>query len=324
MWNVTGEIMKRSRQNVLKIVAATAVSVFSLASVVIATVAWFSFASKTQANGETFKVVANGSGYDIGDINLYKFNYSEETIGTGDNAFTVVNYLTPYTGNVGKYLFDSTRHQFGEEVNSVWEPVTVMNIFDPIDLIVQRHELIDLNCNAIYEVTVTSSAFTDCYLSLDAIHLEDKTKNNNEIFLSDCVDFDVFTEADLADGTNGYFPNGDEYYPSYYSRIPHALTAEETTYYKIAYLSSLTSQDVSTNTHAHFYGNNPKPESVNITHNRQISFHGESEVKSLKLYINVNYAVSELNKYASSIYQRNIHAVFDYAFEIKVSQGALS
>lgn len=312
------------KSKTLKIIAGTTVTVFSLFSCVIAAVAWFAFAKQARADGETFKVVANGSGYDIGDINLYKFNYSEETIGTGDNAFTVVNYLTPYTGNVGKYLFDRERHQFGEEVNSVWEPVTVMNIYDPIDLIVQRHELIDLNCNAIYEVTVTSSAFTDCYLTLDAIHLEDKTKNNNEIFLSDCVDFDVYTEADLADGANGYFPNGDEYYPSYYSRIPHALTAEEITYYKIAYLSSLTPQELSTNTHAHFYGSNPKPESVNVTRNRELSFHGENEVKSLKLYINVNYAVSELNKYVTSIYQSNIHAVFDYAFEIKVSQGALS
>ena len=316
--------MKKSKQNVLKIVAATGVSVFSLASVVIATVAWFSFASKAQANGETFKVVANGSGYDIGDINLYKFNYSEDTVGTGENAFTVVNYLTPHTGNVGKYLFDSQRHQFGEEVNSEWTPVTVMNIFDPIDLIVQRHELIDLNCNAIYEITVSSSAFTNCYLTLDAIHLDDKTKNNNEIFLTDCVDFDVYTEADLADGANGNFPNGDEYYPSYYSRIPHTLTTEETIYYKISYLSSLTSQQLPINNHSHFYGVEPKPESVNVASNRQISFHGENEVKSLKLYINVNYAVSELNKYATSIYSRNIRAVFDYAFEIKISQGALS
>lgn len=316
--------MKMLKSKTLQIIAGTTVTVFSLFSCAIAAVAWFAFAKQARADGETFKVVANGSGYDIGDINLYKFNYSEETIGTGDNAFTVINYLTPYTGNVGKYLFDRQRHQFGEEVNSVWEPVTVMNIFDPIDLIVQRHELIDLNCNAIYEISVTSSAFTNCYLTLDAIHLEDKTKNNNEIFLSDCVDFDVYTEADLVDGANGNFPNGDEYYPSYYDRIPHALSDEEITYYKVSYLSSLTSQEFATNTHAHFYGSNPKPESVNVAHNRQISFHGENETKSLKLYVNVNYAVSELNKYATSIYQNNIHAVFDYAFEIKISQGALS
>lgn len=315
--------MERKGKRALTIIAGTAVTVFSLFSCVIAAVAWFSFAKQAQAQGETFKVVANGNGYDIRDINLYKFNYSEETVGTGENAFTVVNYLTPYTGNVGKYLYDGERHQFGEEVESTWEPVTVMNLYDPIDLIVQRHELIDLNCNAIYEITVTSSAFTNCYLSLDAILLEEKTKNNNEIFLSDCVDFDVYTEEDLADGANGNFPNGDEYYPSYYSRIPHALTEEETVFYKVAYLSSLTKQEFSYNDHAHFYGGQTKPTSVNVSRNRPIVFKGQNEVKTLKLYINVNYAVSELNKYASSIYSRNIHAVFDYAFELGISVGVL-
>ena len=316
--------MKRSKQNIVKIIAASAVTVFSLFSCVIAAVAWFSFAKRAQAQGETFKVRANGNGYDIGDINLYKFNYSEETIGTGENAFTVINYLTPYTGNVGKYLYDGERHQFGKEVDSTWNAVTVMNIFDPIDLIVQRHELIDLNCNAIYEISVSSSAFTNCYLSLEALLLEEKTKLNDEIFLSDCVDFDVYTEQDLADGVNGNFPNGDEYYPSYYSCIPHSLTDEEIVYYKIAYLSSLTKQELSINDHAHFYGNQTKPESISVTRNRPLLFQGENEVKTLKLYINVNYAVSELNKYTTSIYSRNIHAVFDYAFELNISAGVLN
>ena len=159
---------------------------------------------------------------------------------------------------------------------------------------------------------------------IDAINnLEEKTKNNNEIFLSDCVDFDVYTEEDLADGANGNFPNGDEYYPSYYSRIPHALTEEETVFYKVAYLSSLTKQEFSYNDHAHFYGGQTKPTSVNVSRNRPIVFKGQNEVKTLQLYINVNYAVSELNKYASSIYSRNIHAVFDYAFELGISVGVL-
>lgn len=316
--------MKMLKSKTLKIIAGTTITVFSLFSCVIAAVAWFAFAKQAKAQGETFRVVANGNGYDIGDINLYKFNYGERTVGSGENEFTMIDYLTPYTGNVGKYLYDKNRHQFGETVESVWEPVTVMNIFDPIDLIIQSHELIDLNCNAIYEVTLSSTAFTNCYFGLDAYRLTEKTKLASEIFLSECVDFDVYTEADLADGPSGHFPNGNEYYPSYYSRLDHELTDEETIFYKIAYLSSLTKQELSTNDHAHFYGQQEMPETIPVTRNRPITFQGENERKELKVYINVNYAVSELNKYATSIYSRNIHAVFDYAFEFKVSQGVLS
>ncbi len=54
--------MKRSKQNIVKIIAASAVTVFSLFSCVIAAVAWFSFAKRAQVQGETFKVRANGNG----------------------------------------------------------------------------------------------------------------------------------------------------------------------------------------------------------------------------------------------------------------------
>ena len=315
---------ERKGKKTLTLIAGTAVTVFSLFSCVIAAIAWFSFASQAKADGETFRVVANGNGYDVGTINLYKFNYSESTVGSGENQIVMVDYLTPYTGNVGKYLYDRTRHQFGETVQSVWTPVTTMNIFDPIDLIIQRHDLIDLNCNAIYEVTLNSSAFTNCYFGLDALRLIDKTKLANEIFLTECVDFDVYTEADLADGAQGNFPNGDEYYPSYYARMGRSLTAEEEIYYKVSYLASLSKQELATNDHAHFYGQQVTPETVEVTKNRPITFQGQSDIKSLKVYINVNYAVSELNKYATSIYSSNIHAIFDYAFEFKISQGVIS
>lgn len=307
----------------LKIVGATLSAIFSLSSVFTATLAWFAFGESANVTGSSFSVVVAGSGFDLGDINLYKFNYSQRTVGTGHTAVTIIDYLTPYTGNVGKYLFNETEHQFGETVESVWKPVTVMNAFDPIDLIVQNHSLIDLNCNAIYEVTVSSSSLTNCYLTVDSFRLTDKTKQNSEIFLTDCVDFDVYTEADLADGISGHFPSGDEYYPSYYARLGRELTDEEEVFYKIAYLSSLTKQQLSTNDHAHFYGTTPKPETIEVTKNRQSIFTGPNAVKNMKIYINVNYSVSELNKYASSIYQNNIPAVFDYAFDIKITREAL-
>ena len=234
--------MKRSKQNVLKIVAASAVSLFSLASVVIATIAWFSFASRAQANGETFKVITNGSGYELGDVYLHKFNYEEKRVGN----VTMIEYLTPETGEVKRYLYDKeTYNQFGETVQDTWVPVSTMNVYDPIEFIIHSNaSLRDLNCNAIYEINVLSDSLTNCYLSVDALRLTEKTKTDEQIFLTDCVDFDVYVEEDLVDKidentwNSNLYTNGGEplYYPSYSNKLNRSLTDLEKIYYKILQL----------------------------------------------------------------------------------------
>lgn len=321
--------MKRSKQNVLKIVAASAVSLFSLASVVIATIAWFSFASRAQANGETFKVITNGSGYELGDVYLHKFNYEEKRVGN----VTMIEYLTPETGEVKRYLYDKeTYNQFGETVQDTWVPVSTMNVYDPIEFIIHSNaSLRDLNCNAIYEINVLSDSLTNCYLSVDALRLTEKTKTDEQIFLTDCVDFDVYVEEDLVDKidentwNSNLYTNGGEplYYPSYSNKLNRSLTDLEKIYYKISYLSSLTKQQFSSNDHAHFYVNQGEKQStIPVTANRATAFSGQNAPRSMKIYVNVNYAISQLQKYATQIYNGNIHAIFDFAFSFKIVERA--
>ena len=310
---------KRIKTN-LKTIAATATVLFSLFSLFSGTLAWFASNASAKATGMAVNVVVEGDGYEVEDVYLNKFNFEEEV----HNGFTMIDYLSPEDGEAKRYLFDSEVHnQFGEVVDGNWQAVDTMNTYDPIEFIIhQNASLRDLNCNAIYEIHLSSSRYTQCMMAVNAFRLTDKTKTNNQIFLSDCLDFNVYTLEDLADGANGNFPNGNEYYPSYYARIDRALTADEIVYYKISYLASLTSQQFSPNTHAHFYGTQPKPDSVDITSNRAVEFvdngGGENE---LVVYVNVNYSINQLRQYSTSIYQGTIKAIFDYAFNFTFTES---
>ena len=298
------------------------VTFFCLCANILATVAWFTSTRSVQNDNDYFAVENEGDA-NIESVKLYKFNYSETTYGSGDNEITVTNYLSPETGEVKKYDFNETEQKFGEIENGVFIPVTVMNIYDPIEKVIKQDSfsLLDLNCNAVYEITLSSTTFANCDLNVIANWISTKTKESNEIFLTDCLDFDLYFEEDLLE-TNPNFSSIDPetgdtitkmYYPSYISKNT-SLNENENIYYKFAYLSSLK------NSHPHFYGNLNKPSSVSLVNGTPVAKTFDANGK-LKVYVNVNYAPNQLEKYQKDIYENNIIAVYDFSLSFQISSS---
>ena len=186
----------------IKIVGATMTTIFTLASVFTATLAWFSAIESVQASGMSVKVKASGSA-SLCSVDLIKFNYHSETIG----GFEVIDYLDPSTGSVGKYYFneeyDDGVGSFGYDDNGNFVAVDAsMNVYDPVDRIIRGGNLTSLNCNAIYEVTF-SSTFDTAYLQLFS-DLVAKVPGQSQILLSDCVDIDLYFEDNLLDADDTY------------------------------------------------------------------------------------------------------------------------
>ena len=320
--------MNNKGKKVLTIIAGSTVTFFSLCSCVIAVIAWFSFANQSKANGESVMVKAsNDSGCEIEYVNLYKFNYSTLTAGNE----TIVNYAFPASGEVCKYLYDEgfTKKYVYDSENTVWttenvDPaVSVMNKFDPVYLTINKNEkIINMNCNAIFEIGLKTNSHTQCYMQLDAIRKDniEEYLTDAQILLTSCIDFDVFIPSDL-DDTN--FPN-NEYRPSYYESLERELTDFEKTYYKISYLAyqkeiAAAAANPKTDPHSHFYGTNPLPQEASICQNRSVTFTDYS----LKAYVNVNYNFEQLKKYSDKIYSTDITAILDYYFSFNFTTSIM-
>ena len=198
---------KTTTKTRLKIVSATATVVFSLASVFAGTYAWFFTQSNVTATGMSVAVVSNNC--TIESLNLYKFTYAI-------NKYGDIDYLSPQDGNVNKYPYISPSG-FG---------VTEMNVYDPIEKVVMgsSFDLRNMNCNAVYEATISTNSLTEAYLDASAIARQNVLAGNNQTLLSTCVDFDLYFESEIADENNGnlnltlYSADGKpKYLPSNYS-----------------------------------------------------------------------------------------------------------
>ena len=303
--------MKRAGKKSIKIVAATAVTIFSLFALFSGVMAWFMAAARQSSDHDHFKVTTFQ--VEIDSIELYKFEYNKMVIGGVENY----DYLKPQDGSVHKYSYNETEGTFGYTDNqSHWVDVDVMNIYDPVDQLISSHNLIDMNCNVVFAVHLTSNDFVNAYAHVDSDRLTEKSKTNRQIYLTDCADFDVFTETDLLDSNSTFSDGeGDEhlYYPSYISHS-NSMTEPSKTYYKCSYLSSLAQS------HAHYYGTDPKPERIPVARNKAVTFVDGA----VTLYVNVNYAPQELSKYAKEIYTRNILAVYDFSFEFSITNEVVS
>ena len=297
--------MKLGKKKTLSIIFASAIIFFASVSCVSGAIAWFTFTGTQTVTAQSFTVTASSAAVD--DVNLIMFDYSMMTVGSQE----MVNYFMPEDGKVNNYDFDTTREQFGYMDDQTWVAVEVMNRYDPVDLLISGNSLKDLNCNALYKVTLTSN-LTNATLNLDALHLSGVTKpRTQDIFLTSCADFDVFYESDLTD-SNPLFTDGENtniYYPSYKAKQTQVLTAEEIAneklYYQASYLSSLR------NSHSHFYGGNTTPDSINLVTNQNVTFTNGQ----LVVYINVNFAPSQLTRYQNTVYGGEIDAVCDFAFQ---------
>lgn len=212
---------KRKTSTKLKIIGATATALFSLFSLFTGTLAWFASNASATATGMSIAVVADSS-CQIDAVNLYKFEYPENTFGTGRE----LDYQSPQDGSVSKYTYEA---QTGFGVDS-------MNVYDPIEKVIygNNFSLRKLNCNAVYEVVITSEEYTSVDLDANVFILSDRNLTPAQKALSDYVDFDLYSESELADVISGawnpllYTVAGEPLYlpTSYLTPLNVVLTAE--------------------------------------------------------------------------------------------------
>lgn len=310
--------MKLSKKKSISLVAATSVAIFSLASLFGGAYAWFVLALKQHTESEEFAVVNTGTA-ELYSMDLYKFEFHRETYGSGENEFTAIDYLNPETGAVNKYAYNTEEKSFGYEEDSTWHPVDTMNTYDPVDLVLFAGNLRDMNCNAVYKFTMRSTDLVDVDLTATVVRLTEKIKQENELFLTSCANFDIFYSNDLSD-TNPLFQETDDpetvedesaryhkYYPKYIEKS-ESITDIEQVYYKIGYLASLKT------THPHFYGGSSTAVALASSESISFTYNAEDEAYYLDLYVNVDYEPSVLDSKREEIYLGDIKAVFDYVF----------
>ena len=229
----------------------------------------------------------------------------------------------------------------------------LMTKYDPVDKIIHGDNLREMNCNSIYEVTITSTSYIDCYLQLKAIY-DQKTASTNEILLSDCVDFEIFYPEDLANNSRVFYNPSTGNYDAYYPSFDFDDTqADDILYHKISYISYLKTlnlsaedlvdmeildaEDIAGKTteqkeelveatlgskSVNFYSQANKNVPVSIASNKPVTFTGEP--KTITAYINVNYAPSELEQYSTDIYRNSLTAITDLYFEFDFTETEVS
>lgn len=300
--------MKGSKRNSLKIVSAVSITIFSLLSLTLGIFAWFASVLSASSTTDVFEVKTIGD-CNLADVKLYKFVYPNSAIHDG------YDYLRPQDGTVNKYDFNKDEEHFGYyDIHDNWVNVSAMNTYDPVELIISNEKTLrDLNCNAIYEISFTSTSYDACVMQLNALLRNDVIPGQNQILLSDCVDFDVYFPSDLSDSNPLFYNESTGEYDKYYPTYKDNLSRIEKDYYKISYLSSL----VAENAHPNFYSTNPKPENLEL-YNNSIMLNNHE----FKIYINANYAPKRLEQYAKTLYLHNIYALYDFGFEISLAKDS--
>ena len=301
--------MKLPSKNVRKIVVSLTMIIFTLASGITGAYAWFVSKMSLSMTASMFSVTSIDA--TISSVTLYKFNYLPDGAGSYE-------YLFPEWGWVGSYAYDDSegRKCFGEVVHNEqtgedeWVPVTTMNLYDPLNGFITGHGLLGLNCNAIFKIVLHSSGLANSSVDINvqaASIQSSKSKEDDEIWLSSCVDFDMFLPSALnderlvTDGYKNYLPDESEKYLPQDTEFDHPYEEE---YYKISYLASLNE------THSHFYGGSDPKVTIGRTTVNFVNGYAT-------LYVNVNYAPSQLTSYEHTVMPDEIvKAVYDFLLEI--------
>ena len=341
---------KTTTKTRLKIVGATVTAVFSLAAVFSGTYAWFMLTENVSATGMSVKLSTTKA--EITSLKLVKFDYSFEMLG-GNKVY---NYLSPESGDVYEYTYDKTfdhnRGAFVRNQNGNYIETDIMNCYDPVDSLIHGDSLREMNCNSIYEVTISSDSFTNCFMQLNAI-FESHTPGRNEICLSDCANFEVFYPEDLSDTNILFWDKENSNYHAYYPEYNFKNETEEHLFYKISYLSDLRNSGLTAEDlvdmeilnssdiqglseeqkaelvrttlgpgHSYFYGSSEK-DTTSVAKNKEVVFSG-SPVKTITVYINVNYAPDQLERYMTDIYRSNLTAIDDFYFDFNFTQARVA
>ena len=190
-----------------------------------------------------------------------------------------------------------------------------MNTYDPVELKLFASHLTDLHCNAIYKFVLSSPDLTDVSFSATVNKLTEKIKEEDELFLTSCVDFDIYYDVDLADSNPKFIDGSDtkKYYPSYIDKS-ETLSAEQEVYYKISYLSSL---ELS---HQHFYGGSSTELSLDTEKPLSFTYDSTAQKYFLSVYVNVNYSPDQLEYAQNLIYLGDIKAIYDFMFYFDVTE----
>lgn len=282
----------------LKLIAACSVAIFSLGSICAGAYAWFTLEMK-QALGPTDFAVVNVGTCNLYSMELIKFNYNVLQYG----STYVVDYSTPETGIVKRYQYSNDYNSFGYD-DGTWHPVSMMNLYDPVSLTLSGGQLSSLNCNSIYQFTVSSLDLTEAKLNSYVRKIIDTAKEEDDIFLTTCTDFDIYFDADLLDTNPAFGDDHKAYYPSYIEKSEN-LSDDEELYYKVSYLSSLATS------HANLYDGDG---SIGTEIPVEFIYDYTSGANYLTFYINVNYAPSQLDGTMYHIYRNNINAICDFGF----------
>lgn len=184
--------LSKKFQTNLKVAVAAGGCIFTLATFFTSTIAWFSTKSSVSATGASVTVKCSGSA-ELRSVDLIKFNYDSEEIA----GIKMYDYLSPQSGTVESYYYNDEQEAFGYDDNGDFVAVDeTMNVYDPVERIINGGSLIDLNCNAIYKATFRVSSI-DSYMQLYT-KLVDKETTGNQILLSTCTDFDLFYSDSLS------------------------------------------------------------------------------------------------------------------------------
>ncbi|MDY6391610.1 MAG: hypothetical protein SPL80_02090 [Bacilli bacterium] len=198
----------------IRFVLATGSVIFSLATAFTGTYAWFRSSRNFETHSESFTVADPGSNYEIDYINLYKFNYAQYDSGSG------LEYLFPEKGAVNKYL--RTEEDTFLDVDDNETVADVMNLYDPLQKIISgdSFHISELNTNSIYRVVLsTTTPVASADVSVSSFLRIPRAEREDEgltYYLSDYVDFDVFTQSEIDS------IDGEEWYPEY-SNAPQAM-----------------------------------------------------------------------------------------------------
>ena len=351
--------MKKIGSNMKRIVVATSVSIFSLATAIVGSYAWFAKSQVVTITGSSFFVTTSKQAR-IEPLKLVKFDYASSVIG----GIQVFDYLKPSDGQVNTYTYDKTydsnRGAFIRQVGvSEYDEASIMNPYDPVDQFIHGDDLRAMNCNSIYEATIAVDTYTNAYLHLKAIY-SPKVAVGDEILLSDCADFEIYYASDVADD-NPLFRKAEDDYTAYYPTdytIKHPQDDDneddDVLYHKISYLSFLrnnisaeqlvdlgylTSSQIEGLTeeqkdalaattrlqfgpaHSNFYSHLSKA-NVSVATNVPVTF--PESPKQITVYINVNYAPAQLEQYTTDIYTKNLTAIDDFYFDFDFTTEVIS
>lgn len=279
-----------------KVACSFFVLLASAAALATSTFAWFASNKSASVSGATFAVATTDSNELVG-LNVYKFVYPTITI--RDESY--IDYLSPQNGAVNKYTYNSEQSKFGVFEDGVFsERDANMNIYDPVDYLINHSTLLSMNTNIIYECRIKFSG-GDPRLKVDTM-IRDVTLKAKEIKASACLDFNIFFESDLESPLleeNGI----KNYYPSYMDQS-YEMEEDEEIYHKLSYLSSLDST-----VHKNFFSD----DSVN-EFNLYNDLVNVDDDMTTTVYINVNYNMEELSSFVNAVRLENLKVIDDYIF----------